>query len=314
MKFVRLLVAALMPAFVVFPVLAQTIAPNTVLVNVNGEDIQQKDINFTMQYFVLSQYAAQNPGQTMPAEQQTQITQSLLDQTITEVLILQKGREANITQNEHVLATQFESLKAQRADIPPDELKEFLRQKLLVQTIIQQLVVSRITVADDDVRALYDQKKNELDEPEKVRASHILISVPADAAEADKAAAREKMGTILGKAQAGEDFAELAKQYSQCPSNQKGGDLGFFPRGVMVPAFENVAFTLAEGTLSDIVETPFGFHVIKITGKTAERKVTYDEVKDRLRQDLLSQRSNSEVQKWISTLRTDADIQFMQLQ
>lgn len=134
-----------------------------------------------------------------------------------------------------------------------------------------------------------------------------------DAAETDKAAARQKIGEILTKAQAGEKFAELAKQYSNCPSNQKGGDLGFFLRNVMVPAFENVAFTLAEGVLSDIVETPFGFHVIKVTGKTAERKVTYDEVKERLRQELLGQESNSEAQKWLSTLRTDADIQFMQL-
>ena len=314
MKCAYLLLGTLLLALAVFPVLAQTIDPNAVLVKVNGEDIRQKDIDFTIQYFVVPQYAAQNPGQTMPAEQRTQITQSLLDQTITEVLVLQKGREANITQNEQALATQFESLKAQRADIPPDGLKEFLHQKLLVQTIIQQLVVARITVADADVRALYDQKKNELDEPEKVRASHILISVPADAAEADKAAARENISAILAKAQAGEDFAELAKQYSQCPSNQKGGDLGFFPRGVMVPAFENVVFTLAEGAVSDIVETPFGFHVIKVTGKTAEREVTYDEVKDRLRQDLLNQKSNSEAQKWISTLRADADIQFMQLQ
>lgn len=314
MKCAYLLLGTLLLALAVFPVLAQTIDPNAVLVKVNGEDIRQKDIDFTIQYFVVPQYAAQNPGQTMPAEQRTQITQSLLDQTITEVLVLQKGREANITQNEQALATQFESLKAQRADIPPDGLKEFLHQKLLVQTIIQQLVVARITVADADVRALYDQKKNELDEPEKVRASHILISVPADAAEADKAAARENISAILAKAQAGEDFAELAKQYSQCPSNQKGGDLGFFPRGVMVPAFEDVVFTLAEGAVSDIVETPFGFHVIKVTGKTAERKVSYDEVKDRLRQDLLNQKSNSEAQKWISTLRADADIQFMQLQ
>ncbi len=314
MKFAYLLVVPLILALAVFPASAQTINPDAVLVKVNGEDIRQKDIDFTMQYFVIPQYTAQNPGQTMPAEQRTQVTQSLLDQTITEVLILQKGREANITQNEQVLATQFESLKAQRTDIPPDELKEFLHQKLLVQTIIQQLVALRITVADDDVRALYDQKKDALDEPEKVRASHILISLPADAAESDKFAARENISAISAKAQAGEDFAELAKQYSQCPSNQKGGDLGFFPRGVMVPAFENAVFTLAEGALSDIVETPFGFHLIKVTGKTAERKVTYDEVKDRLRQDLLNQKSNSEAQKWISKLRTDADIQFMQLQ
>ncbi len=314
MKSVYLLVMTLVLVCSVFSVYAQTIEPNTVLVKVNDEEILQKDLDFTMQYFVVPQYEAQNNGQAMPEEQRTQIAQSLLDQTITEVLILQKGREAGITQNEQILNTQFESLKTQRPDIPTIALKEFLHQKLLVQTIVQQLVVSKITITDEEVRTLYDQQKSQLDEPEKVRASHILISVAPDAPETEKAAARQKIGEILAKAQAGEDFAELAKQYSNCPSNQKGGDLGFFPRGIMVQPFEDVAFTLAEGALSDIVETPFGYHIITVTGKTAERKVSYDEVKERLRQELLNQKSNSEAQKWISTLRTDADIQFMQVQ
>lgn len=311
MKVVYLLVVTLV---LTLSVGAQTLDPNTVLVTVNGEEIRQQDLDFTMHYFVLPQYAAQNDGQAMPADQQIQITQTLLNQAITELLILQKGRAASVTQDEKVVNTQFEAVKAERPDIPETELKAFLHQKLLVQTIIQQLVASKITVTDEEVRAFYDQQKDQFNEPEKVRASHILVSVETDAPEADKAAARQKIGDILAQLQAGADFAELAKQYSNCPSNQKGGDLGFFPRGVMVTAFEDVTFTLAEGAVSEIVETPFGYHLITVTDKTAARTVSFDEVKDTLRQDVLAQKSTTEVQKWISELRTGADIQFMQVQ
>lgn len=313
MKHVQFFVITLLIAAYAMPVPAQVSNPNTVLVKVNNEDILQSEIDFTMNYFVIPQYQAKNEGQDMPKEQQTQIIQSLINQVITEKLVLQKGREVNITLDEQILNTQFESVKTQRPEIPPAELKEFLHQKLLVQTIIQQLVTSKVTVTDDELRALYEERKDQFDEPEKVRASHILISVAPNASEADKSAARQKMNDILAKAQAGEDFAELAKQYSNCPTNQKGGDLGFFPRGIMVQPFEDVAFTLAEGAISDIVETPFGYHLIKVTGKTAERHVTFDDVRDRLRQDLLGQKNNVEAQKWISDLRTNASIEFMQL-
>lgn len=314
MKYVSLFVMTLLSICGVFPVLAQTITPDTVLVKVNGEDILQQEIDFTMQYFVLPQYEAQNGGQAMPADQQTQIKQSLLNQIITEKLILQKGREDNITLSEQVLNTQFESIKAQQPEIPPEQLKEFLRQKLLVQIIIQQLVTSKVTVTEDEIKALYDQRKDQLDEPAKVRASHILISVAPDATDPDKAAARQKIRDLLTRIQAGEDFAELAKQYSNCPSNQKGGDLGFFPRGIMVQPFEDAAFALEVGAVSDIVETPFGYHIIKVTEKTEERTVPFDEVKDRFRQELFSQKNNAEAQKWVSSLRTEANIEFMQLQ
>lgn len=295
-------------------VFAQSIDPETVLATVNGEAIQQNEIDFTMQYFVLPQFEAQNPDQPMPEEQQTQIRQTLLNQAITERLVLQKGREAGITLDEQMVNTQFEALKAQRPNVPPEDLKRFLEQRLLMQTTIQQLVIANMTITDDELRAVYEQQQEQFNEPEQVRASHILISVAEDAGEAEKTAARQQIVDLQARARAGEDFAELARQYSNCPTNEKGGDLGFFPRGVMVPAFEEVAFSLETGVISDIVETPFGYHLIKVTEKSAEHTVGFEEVKDQLRTAVFQQKSNTEAQKWVSALRAEADIQFMPVQ
>ena len=156
---------------------------------------------------------------------------------------------------------------------------------------------------------MYEGRKDQFSEPEQVRASHILIKVDPDASQEEKNAARQKIEDILANVKAGQDFAELAKQYSECPTNQKGGDLGFFPRGVMVASFEEVAFTLNKDEISGIVETPFGYHIVKVTDKKSQRKVSFEEAKDRLRQELLQQKSSNEINKWISALRTNANIQ-----
>jgi peptidyl-prolyl cis-trans isomerase C len=225
MKFVALWVTVLALTCAVG---AQSPDPDLVLATVNGEAIRQQTIDFTMRYLVLPQYAAQNNGQALPDDQYTQIAQGLLNQAITETLIIQHGRAAGVTVNEQIVQAQLESLTAQRPGIPETELRAFLHQKLLAQTTLQQLVTGKVTVTDYDVRALYDEQKDQMMEPEQVRASHILVSVNADASDADKAAARHKIDEILAQARTGEDFAELARRYSDCPTSQKGGDLGFF--------------------------------------------------------------------------------------
>src|SRR6266704_2821042 len=126
--------------------------------------------------------------------------------------------------------------------------------------------LSQVEVKDDDVAEYYAlHREDKFTEPEQVRARHILMKVAADAGADAKAAARKKAEELLAKVKAGADFAALAKESSQDPgSGAKGGDLGLFPRGRMTPTFEEAAFALQAGGVSDVVETPFGFHVIKV--------------------------------------------------
>lgn len=113
-----------------------------------------------------------------------------------------------------------------------------------------------------------DHKADRFTKPEEAQARHVLVRVAPDATDAARAAAREKAAEVLAKAKQGDDFGALAKQYSDDPvSATRGGDLGRFPRGRMVPAFDAAVFALPAGSVSEIVETPFGFHVIKVEAR-----------------------------------------------
>ncbi len=151
--------------------------------------------------------------------------------------------------------------------------------------------LSQAEVKDDDVAEYYAlHKEDKFTEPEQVRARHILIKVAADAGADAKAAARKKTEELLAKVKAGADFAALAKESSEDPgSAANGGDLGLFLRGRMTPAFEEAAFALQAGGVSDVVETPFGFHVIKVEehrpGGVKPLEAVHDEIADSLKQE-----------------------------
>ena len=120
-----------------------------------------------------------------------------------------------------------------------------------------------IAVSEADARAYFDAHPDEFKMPERVHASHILVKVDPNASDASKAESRKKLEGIKARLDGGEDFAKLAEENSDCPSSAKGGDLGFFTRGQMVAPFEEAAFALNPGDTSDVVETRFGFHLIK---------------------------------------------------
>jgi peptidyl-prolyl cis-trans isomerase D len=126
---------------------------------------------------------------------------------------------------------------------------------------------AEVKPTDDDVRVYYDSHQEEYRKPEEVRARHILFKVPADATEEQKTEIRKRAGEVLERAKAGEDFAALAREYSQDATAAEGGDLGFFARGVMSAPFDEAAFQLAPGDISGLVETPAGLEIIKVEDK-----------------------------------------------
>ncbi len=140
----------------------------------------------------------------------------------------------------------------------------------------------KVEVSDADVQQYYDSHQSEYVQPEQVRARHILFKVARDATPEAKAKVRQKAEEVLAKVKAGEDFATLAQQYSEDASASQGGDLGLFGRGKMVKPFEDAAFTLAPGQTSDLVESPFGLHIIKVEAKEEEHQRTLDEVREEI--------------------------------
>ncbi|MDQ7000230.1 MAG: SurA N-terminal domain-containing protein [Mariprofundus sp.] len=173
-----------------------------------------------------------------------------------------------------------------------------LRIKVNAVEINPRDLAQEMSVDESEIKAAYDSRKSEFSEPEQRRASHILVKVPKGSSEDVYAAARKKLEAVQARIKSGEDFAKLAKEVSDDASNaDKGGDLGWFKAGTMVPEFDQTVFSMDKGDVSDIVETQFGFHLIYLTDIRPARQTPYAEVKDKIRDDLIQARANEEAYK-----------------
>ncbi|HSL21172.1 MAG TPA: peptidyl-prolyl cis-trans isomerase [Vicinamibacterales bacterium] len=190
-----------------------------------------------------------------------------------------------------------------------DQNKERFRipakRKVKYLLIDLQALRGRITILPQDVRRYYDDNVEQFSTPDQVKASHVLIKV--DEGTTDDAA-RKRAEEVLTKAKAGADFAELAKQHSQDESNAKtGGDLGFFGRGAMVPEFEEAAFGLQPGQISDVVKTQFGYHVIKVTEKKAGETRPFEQVRPQIEDQLKWERAQQQAQQTAEDLEDEIE-------
>jgi peptidyl-prolyl cis-trans isomerase C len=169
--------------------------------------------------------------------------------------------------------------------------------------------MSLVVIPDREIRTFYDTHPNSFKKSEQVRASHILIKVDSQAEPSVKEEKKAKLRKIQKRLKGGEDFGVLAKEFSECPSNSKGGDLGYFGSGKMVKPFEDAAFKLKTGEVSDIVETQFGYHLIKVVDKKPASVMGYEDVKDKIGQYLKQEKTAKQLKGYIEELRKKAVIE-----
>jgi foldase protein PrsA len=173
-----------------------------------------------------------------------------------------------------------------------------IRKNIKMNLSATKLVGADVEITDADMKAYFDQNKATFDVPEQVKANHILV--------ADEAIAKE----VKAKLTAGGDFAALAKEYSTDESNkEQGGELGFFSRGDMVPEFENVAFSLKAGEISEPVKTQFGYHIIKVTEKKEAKAATYEESKAQINDILMAEKLPTVFDAWMQEKHTEYKIE-----
>ncbi|MBI3292430.1 MAG: peptidylprolyl isomerase [Elusimicrobia bacterium] len=160
---------------------------------------------------------------------------------------------------------------------------------------------------EDSLRVLAHRIRQEFGE--RVRARHILLRLDPKASLVDRTAVKRRIEDLKKRLDRGEDFAELAQRYSEDPgSRERGGDLGSFGRGDMVPPFEAIAFKLAVGQVSQPVETEFGYHIIKIEEKKAARKTAFTDLQDPLREYLFQEHARDRFETWMASLRKSATL------
>jgi peptidyl-prolyl cis-trans isomerase D len=217
----------------------------------------------------------------------------------------EEAREAYLIENERV-NLEFIRVKAdvllEKALVSDAEVEEYFsshreRFRIPEKANLQYMVFrskdlrNEVDVSEEEIKAHYEANIEEFVVQSQVKARHILIRVPPDAGPEKTEQARKKAAEVLAKAEKGDDFAELAKQYSEGPTAKKGGDLGFFPRGRMIKEFEDAAFSLKPGELSPVVRTQFGFHVIKVEDVKEERVRGLDEVRTAIESTLRDQKA-----------------------
>ena len=151
----------------------------------------------------------------------------------------------------------------------------------------------QVAVSDADLKSLYESNKESYQQPEERHARHILFKVSKDASDLDRAAKKKEAEQVLALANQGRDFAKLAEEYSEGPTKSRGGDLGFFARGRMVPSFDEAVFSMKQGEVSTLVETPFGYHIIKLEEIRPAKTRSFAEVKDSLAASTREQQARS---------------------
>jgi peptidyl-prolyl cis-trans isomerase C len=287
--------------------MAEQVEESEVVAKVNGKEIFSADVDFYIDRLIEQ---AKSMGQEMTPEIEKNIRSEWIDKMITKELFLEQAVSESVTVTDEEIDDVMGLAQTQGANLPPDELKALIKDDLMISKVIESKIVSKIVITDKESEDLYNVRKGEFKLPEQVSAKHILIKVDASASEEERKKAKEKIESVLKEARAGkEEFSDLAKKYSEGPSGPNGGDLGYFIRGQMVPSFEEAAFSLNKGEISDVVETMFGYHIIKVEDKKESTPIPFADVKEDIEKYLIRQKSSEKIEAWIKELRSNATIE-----
>jgi peptidyl-prolyl cis-trans isomerase SurA len=333
-KLSLLLVAA---GALVFPAFlpADTVVEE-IIARVNNEIITRTELAHSREQ--LKQEAQQNNptgADRAIAEKQRDILRDLIDQQ----LLLQKGKDLGITGDTELikrldemrkqmnLASMEELEKAAEAQgISYEEFKQNTRNQIITQRVIGQEVGSHMALNKDEVKKFYEEHKAEMEQPEQIRLSELLIapakaaSAPAPEAtatpmappptddEAALAAAQAKAQALLDQIRKGASFEDLAKKNSNGPSAAQGGDLSYFKRGVLAKELEDRVFALKAGEVTDVIRTKQGFVILKVTEHQAAGVPSLKEVEPRIQDAIYMQRLQPALRAYLSKLREEAFI------
>jgi peptidyl-prolyl cis-trans isomerase C len=299
------------------PIAEAKTAPGDVMVRVNGTPISRQEVDRAVKVLL-----AQNQVQQPSPEVLKQAQSAALEQLISAELLYQQAAKLEVKDLDKQVADRLAVVKAKfpseadyesalkGVDMTVQDIQEFTRKDIIINNLIDKRFAAPATVSESETRKFYDENLEKyFKKPETARASHILIGVDGKASAEDRKKAKEKAEAILQRVKKGEDFAAIAKAESTCPSSSQGGDLGSFGRGQMVPPFENAVFAMKPGEVSNVVETQFGYHVIKLTEKHEASAEKYEEVKGKIQDHLKREKVQKALADYIEQTRKDAKIE-----
>jgi peptidyl-prolyl cis-trans isomerase C len=288
--------------------------------SVNGRSIALRDYQRELSDYQ-ERYEAVR-GSALSDADKAEVGKKILDNLIAQELLVEECENAGIVADKDYVNGEMSSIRGQFPDeksfaealeqekVTPEELEARIVKNFMIDTLVREQIAKDVSVSEFELSAYYNEHLESFAQPERIKASHILIAVDKAASAKVKEDARIRLSGIRRRIEKGESFAGLAKEFSDCPSGEAGGDLGFFSRGDMVEEFEDAAFKLEKGELSGIVESEFGFHLILLTEREAGSLIPYDTVRPDLESYLLDEKIQNAVLDHIDTLMKKARIEY----
>ena len=315
----RLIIAAVAICFLTVPAWSadKSASSDKEAASVNGKPIFKSQFERELTGF---QKRAAQKGRQLKDADLTAVKKRILENLIDGEVLYQQSQKEGVKVDKQIVNKQIEAIKKRfpdeaaykkalkGMDVSEKEIRAQIQRGLAINQLLDTNLRQKITVTEEESKKYYNDNPNLFKQPEQAKASHILIKVTPDAEESKKKQALKKIETVQKKVRQGEDFGSLAKANSEGPTAQREGDLGYFSRGQMVKPFEDAAFALNVGEVSEIVETQFGYHLIKVTDKKPARTIPYKEVQLRLEQHLKKEKERTEIQGYIETLKKSAKI------
>ena len=288
---------------------------------VNGAGIKAVTLDAAVNNYIENQKMF---GVTVKDEEKDKLKKDILNELISAELLYQTSQKAGLGDLSKEVDSQLENIKKgfgsdeefqkvlKERGIETKDLKEDIKKGVYINAYLEKDIFSKLSpVTEDEKKQEYEANKDKLNVPDEVKASHVLIKVGEKATPEEKQKAKEKIDALRARAMSGEDFAKLAKENSEDGSASNGGDLGYFKQGDMVKPFEDAAFGLEKDQISPVVETQFGYHVIKVADKKAAHALTYEEVSKDIEKFLMNKHKRDAVNKNTESLRKNAKIEIL---
>jgi len=276
-----------------------------IVAKVNGEAVERWELENAI-------HALEGrAGGQIPPDKRDEILRGLLDQLVRFHVLVQESRARKLDVSDAELDARLAEIKKgfpndqafqqelASQGLTVEQLRFQARSSMQVSKLVDAEIKPKISVQETDVDAFYKENVDKFKQAESVHASHIMIGLPPNADAPTKQQARAKAQQVLKEVRAGGDFAKLAAENSNDPgSAAKGGDLGFFPKGQMEPAFDTAVFALKPGAVSGIVETSFGFHIIKVLERRPARTAPFEEVSGQIKEFLTGKQRDAKLSEF----------------
>ena len=300
--------------------------PPTVLAKGKGFEVNSKQLD---EAFLNFRTAAASRGQSPPPdEKRLELEKKLLDRLIVVEVLKRKAIEADKAKGKAAsdkllgdFLKQAGSIEGFRRQVQamgmtPEAFTEQFTDRAIVEEVVNREVRATIPITPEQVQKFYDENPKRFEQPETVRAAHILLTTVELASKQELAPDKQKaqralIEALLKRVRAGEDFGKLAKEFSQDPGSKERGGEYVFPRGQMAVEFETAAFSMSVGQISDVVTTKFGYHIIKVLERNAAGKIEFAKVKDRLRDNLQQEEADKRLPAYLEAVKKEAGVEIL---